>query len=941
MFNAPSQLPAPYDQLHAQLRMIFPQERLITDRLRTLAYGTDASCYRLVPKIVAVVESEEEVARLLACTRDLDVPVTFRAAGTSLSGQAITDSVLVLLGQNWDGCTVEEDGDALKVQPGVIGAEANRVLAAYGRKIGPDPASINAAKIGGIAANNASGMCCGTAQNSYNTLKSMRVMLADGTLLDTGSETSRAVFVQRHKKLLDDLSALAEAVRKNKTLANRIKAKFKIKNTTGYALNALVDFKDPIDILQHLMIGSEGTLGFIAEMTYNTVPDYADKASALLLFPNMETACNAVVALKKTPVSAVEVMDRPALRSVEGKPGLPDYIAGLGEAVTALLVEVRGKTKRTLTTNRKKAEAALDGIETVRPIEFTTDPERCQRYWNIRKGLFPAVGAVRKTGTTVIIEDVAFPIDKLAPATLDLQRICKEHGYDETIIFGHALEGNLHFVFTQDFNSQEEINRYGRFMDAVTKMVVDDYDGSLKAEHGTGRNMAPFVEMEWGADAYRLMWEIKRLFDPQGLLNPGVLLNDDKAVHLQNLKPFPAAHEIVDKCIECGFCEPKCPSHGMTLSPRQRIVGWREISRREKAGEPGLEDLKQAYAYQGVDTCAACGLCATACPVGIETGLLTKALRAERRTPFERKAGDWLADHYGTAMAATSLGLRAADLAHGILGSKMMETLANGTRKLSGGKTPVWMQSIPRGQWTTPASPEGTDNEKVVYFPSCAARTMGPMRGDDSEPLPKVTARVLKKAGFEVIYPKGLNDLCCGQPFDSKGLFEAADRKAGELEAALMEASDNGAHPIVFDTSPCGYRMKTFLQERLDIRDVTEFMHDVVLDRLSLQKQSEPVAVHATCSTRKMALEGKLKSIAYACAEDVIVPVSVECCGWAGDKGFTTPELNRHALGKLKRDLAGKAVAGYSTSRTCEIGLSNQGGTAYRSIVYLIDQCSK
>jgi len=938
MFNSPSHLPAPYDRLHAQLRAVLPPERLITDRLRTLAYGTDASCYRLVPKIVAVVESEEEVQRLMACAREVDAPVTFRAAGTSLSGQAITDSVLVLLGENWDGCVVEEEGEVLKVQPGVIGAEANRVLATYGRKIGPDPASINAAKIGGIAANNASGMCCGTAQNSYNTLRSMRVMLADGAMLDTGSETSRTMFGENHKKLLDDLSALAERVRKNKKMANRIKTKFKIKNTTGYALNALIDFKDPIDILQHLMIGSEGTLGFISEMTYKTVPEYANKASALILFPNMQTACNAVVALKMTPVSAVEVMDRAALRSVEGKPGMPDYITGLGDEVTALLVEVRGKTKRTLTTNRKKAEAALEGVETVRPIEFTADPVRCQRYWNIRKGLFPAVGAVREIGTTVIIEDVAFPIDKLAPATLELQRLCKDHGYDEAIIFGHALEGNLHFVFTQNFNSQEEIERYGRFMDAITEMVVKGYDGSLKAEHGTGRNMAPFVEMEWGAEAYQLMWEIKRLLDPQGLLNPGVLLNADETVHLQNLKPFPAAHEIVDKCIECGFCEPKCPSKGLTLSPRQRIVAWREISRREAAGEGDPDGMKKAYAYQGVDTCAACGLCATACPVGIETGLLTKQLRMRSRTPFEHKLGDWIADHYGTAMAATSLGLKAADFAHGILGSRMMASLSEGARKVSGGRSPRWMAAMPRGQWTTPVSPEGTDREKVVYFPSCAARTMGPARGDEVEPLPKVTARVLRKAGFEVIYLDDMNDLCCGQPFDSKGLPEAGDRKAGELEAALMAASENGRHPIVFDTSPCSYRMMSFLNDRLRIFDVTEFIHDVVLERLEFQKQAGPVAVHATCSTRKMMLEDKLKAIAEACAEEVIVPPSVECCGWAGDKGFTTPELNRHALAKLKRGLENRMVAGYSTSRTCEIGLSEESGIVYRSIVHLIDE---
>jgi len=940
MFNSPAHLPEPYDRLHAQLRMIFPETRLITDRLRTLAYGTDASCYRLVPKIVAVVESEEEVARLMACARGLEIPVTFRAAGTSLSGQAITDSVLVLLGENWDGCVVEEDGEALRVQPGVIGAEANRVLAAYERKIGPDPASISAAKIGGIAANNASGMCCGTAQNSYNTLKSMRVMLVDGTIVDTGSETGRAVFTQSHKPLLDGLSDLASKVRKNKKLAKRIKDKFKIKNTTGYALNSLIDFKDPIDILQHLMIGSEGTLGFISELTYNTVPEYANKASALLLFPDMETACNAVVALKKEPVSAVEMIDRAGLKSVEGKPGLPDYIPGLGDQVTALLVEVRGKTKRMLTTNRKKAAKALEGIETVRPIEFTDDPERYQRYWNIRKGLFPAVGAVREMGTTVIIEDVAFPINKLAPATLDLQRICQEHGYEETIIFGHALEGNLHFVFTQDFNSQAEIDRYAKFMDAITKLVINDYDGSLKAEHGTGRNMAPFVEMEWGKDAYGLMQEIKTLLDPKGLLNPGVLLNEDADAHLQNLKPIPPAHEIVDKCIECGFCEPKCPSKGLTLSPRQRIVGWREISRREAAGEADTDGMKAAYAYQGVDTCAACGLCATACPVGIETGALTKLLRGQERTPFERKVGDWVADHYGTAMAATSLGLRAANLAHGILGSKMMGSLAQGAHKISKGKVPLWMQSMPRGQWITPVVPDGSDRDKVVYFPSCAARTMGPARGDDSEPLPKVTARVLRKAGFEVIYPGQMNDLCCGQPFESKGLPDTADRKAKQLEIALMLASEDGKYPIVFDTSPCGFRMKKFLEARLDIRDVTEFMHDVVLGRLEIEKQSAPVAVHATCSTQKMGLDGKLKSIAEACAEEVIVPSSVECCGWAGDKGFTTPELNQHALGKLKRDLSGKAVAGYSTSRTCEIGLSEKGGIPYRSIVYLIDAAS-
>ena len=537
-----------------------------------------------------------------------------------------------MLGDNWRGCAPSEGGETITLQPGVIGAMANRRLVPFRRKIGPDPASIDSAMIGGIAANNASGMCCGTAQNSYQTLAGLRVVLADGTVLDTRDAASRAAFVARKPALVHGLDALCDAVRTNESLAARIRHKFKMKNTTGYSLNALVDFTDPIDILAHLMIGSEGTLGFMSEISYHTVPDYTDKASALILFDELEAACRAVTILKGEPVAAVELADRAALRSVEGKPGLPDSLHKVGPHGAALLVETRAPDPTALAAQILAIEAALAGVHTYEPVRFSTDAQECARYWNVRKGMFPSVGAMRKVGTTVIIEDVAFPVPRLAEATLDLQQLLAAHGYPDAIIFGHALAGNLHFVFTQDFNTEVEVERYRGFMDALCRMVVDKYDGSLKAEHGTGRNVAPFVELEWGAEAYALMRGIKRLFDPQGLLNPGVILNGDPDAHVKNLKPLPACDPIVDKCIECGFCEPKCPSRGLTLSPRQRIVGWREIARRERSGEDAAATatLLELYDYHGIDTCAACGLCATACPVGIETGLLIKSLRGRR-----------------------------------------------------------------------------------------------------------------------------------------------------------------------------------------------------------------------------------------------------------------------------------------------------------------------
>ncbi|NCS61556.1 MAG: FAD-binding oxidoreductase, partial [Rhodoferax sp.] len=536
-------------QLIDALSRILPAKQVITDSLRRLAYGTDASFYRLTPEVVAVVESEAELQALLQATRAHQCPVTFRAAGTSLSGQAVTDSVLALIGEGFATCEIGPEAATVRAGPGIIGGEVNFRLAPHGKKIGPDPASINASKIGGIAANNASGMCCGTAQNSYRTLAGMRVILADGTLLDTEDAFSVASFKQSHATLVDELQHLGSVVRADAVLAARIAHKYKIKNTTGYSLNALIDFEDPIDILSHLMIGSEGTLGFISRITYHTVAEDPFKASALVFFPSIELACQAVLALKPQPVSAVELLDRPALRSVQDKPGLPQTIRSLGDDAAALLIEVRGETAAAMQLRMDAALGAIKTINTVEPASFSVDPATCDMYWKVRKGTFPSVGAMRRTGTTVIIEDVAFPLASLASATLDLQALLRKHGYTEGIIFGHALEGNLHFVFTQDFSDQKEIDRYARFMDDICTLVVEKYDGSLKAEHGTGRNMAPFVEKEWGTQATNLMRRIKQLFDPKGLLNPGVLLNDDPQAHLKHLKPMPAAEEMVDRCI--------------------------------------------------------------------------------------------------------------------------------------------------------------------------------------------------------------------------------------------------------------------------------------------------------------------------------------------------------------------------------------------------------
>jgi D-lactate dehydrogenase len=939
-------LPHPYDDVYRELGSFVPKSRLIADPLRTLAYGTDASFYRLIPKLVVEVVDEDEVVRTLRLAGKSRTPVTFRAAGTSLSGQAVTDSILVRLGTGWRGHTVGAEGAEITLQPGVIGGHANARLAAYDRKIGPDPASIDAAKIGGIAANNASGMCCGTAQNSYKTLKSMRVVLADGGVVDTGDAESRKAFAATHGKLLDDLDSLARGARDNTPLADRIREKFRIKNTTGYSLNALVDFEDPFEVLQHLMIGSEGTLGFISEITLRTVEEHRHKASALILFADIHTACRAVAVLKTAPVAAVELMDRAALRSVETKPGMPDFLKALPGSATALLVETRGSDRERLAEQIAAIGTALSDIETLFPVSFTDVAEENAKLWKIRKGLFPAVGAVRDAGTTVVIEDVAFDVPKLADATVDLQSLLAKHGYHEAIIFGHALEGNLHFVFTQDFGQAAEVDRYGRFMDELCHMVVDKYDGSLKAEHSTGRNMAPYVELEWGSDAYRLMKRIKEIFDPDNILNPGVILNDDPHVHLENLKPMPAVDPLVDKCIECGFCEPWCPSRALTLTPRQRIVGLRELARLEAAGGDGAtrRSLRDLYQYQAIDTCAGDGLCSVACPVEIDTGKMMKAIRGREMGSFGRRIAGLAADHYALVSSATRLGLAAGGVAEKVVGKSAMVKMTGAVRKSLGNRVPAWNAYMPTAARTPRARPNGGNGggRRIVYFPSCASQMMGPANGDpEREPLFAKTEALLRKAGYDVIYPEKRASLCCGTPFESKGAAPQAEAKLGELESALMEASGNGRDPVVMDTSLCTYRFKRESQAPIRVFDIVEFIHDVLPEQLRFTKAPETVAIHATCSVIKMGLAEKLKRIAERCAEKVIVPDDITCCGWAGDKGFTVPELNANALRNLRSELPPECTAGYSTSRTCEIGLSMHSGRHYRSIVYLVDRCTE
>lgn len=933
------------DRFKAEVSTIVDKSRVYTDELRRLAWGTDAGFYKFIPQLVLRSKSENEVAEILKAASLHYVPVTFRAAGTSLSGQSVTDSVLVVAAKHWEGMSTDDNGQTVTLQPGVVGSKVNDFLRRYGRKFGPDPASIKSAMVGGIVMNNASGMSCGTWANSDRMLISGRIVFADGTVLDTADNESREAFMRSHPEIISSIEDLRDEVLADKELTERIRHKYSIKNVTGLNLLPLITFKDPFDIILHLLVGSEGTLAFLSQVKMTTLKMAPLQAHAMVYFKDMAEAARAVIAMREVNVSAAEMLDKRSLASVN---------AGEIVGLTAVLTMVEAESQHELADKVKSVTDTLKAFDTYGKVEFTTDPEEYGRYWAIRSGIFPTVGGMRKPGTTCLIEDVAFHLDDLAEAVTDLSDLLERHGYDDSCIYGHALEGNFHFIINQSFGSEKEIQRYKDMITEVGELVVKKYDGSLKAEHGTGRNMAPYVEYEWGEKAFNVMKRIKKIFDPQNILNPGVIFNDDPECCFKNFKSLPllkpadgapeetvSAYAKINKCIECGFCEVNCVSCGFTMSSRTRIVLQREIERLRQTGENPqlLAKLQKQYSYPGEQTCAGDGLCSMSCPMGINVGDLTHEIRRQNHGKTAERVGEMVADNFHGVKTALRGVLHIADFGHTVLGGKVMGAVAKGLHAVG---LPLWTASMPKAYNAAKKATPTTDSpDKVVYFPSCLNQTMGTDKASKGmKPLAEEMVELMQKAGYQVIFPKDMDSLCCGTIWESKGLPEIAVKKTRQLEEALWEASEYGKWPVICDQSPCLHRMKQHIT-KVQLYESAEFIWKFLRDRLTFTQTDTPVALHLTCSTKLMKIDRIVHDLACLCSSAVLVPEGVGCCGFAGDKGMTHPELNAYALRKLRSQIVEKGIeVGYSNSRTCEIGLQTNSGIPYRSIVYLVNNCT-
>jgi len=929
------------------LRTIVGPDRVKDKYIDRVSYASDAGFYYLVPLAVVQPDCEEEIIRLFEYARQYAIPLVFRGGGTSLSGQSVTDGILVDLSRFWKKISIEQEAAQVRVQPGITGAMVNAHLKKFARKIGPDPSSIGAAMMGGILSNNASGMCCGVSQNSYHTIRYIRFILPDGKAFSTENTADYARFDRECPELAQELLALKAQITGNPALKERIREKYRTKNTVGYSLNSFLDYEQPLDIFAHLLIGGEGTLAFISEAVLDTVPDKPFKSTGLLYFTDIFSACQAIQPLIETGAAMVELMDRASLRSVEDLEGMPAVVKTLPEAVSALLVEFQEDSPGELEATVARFESCLPAFNLVEMPEFTRNPALQAFYWKVRKGLFPAVGAVRASGTTVILEDVAFPLQHLGHAIMDIQQLFVRHGYTNGIIFGHAKDGNIHFVVTQTFATGREVERYDAFIRDVVELVVKKYDGALKAEHGTGRNMSPFVETEWGTEAYAIMKRLKQAVDPRNLLNPGVIINEHADAHLRDLKRMPSVEEEVDKCIECGFCEPSCPSRQFTASPRRRIVMRRVMENLKDEGKTvEYRELSREFRFDGLDTCAVDGLCAVNCPVNINTGDLVKRLRVDEHSVAANRLALSTARNFGGLVSLLRWGLSTGHTLNRWLGEHTMERITAAARKLSPA-VPLWTAQIP----PSPALKYRNDPvPDIVYFPACITRMMGTYSGKPKN-LVETFYSVCDKAGVKSRVIRDVNSSCCSQIYSSKGFKDAYAFKANETVERMWQSSEEGRLPVVIDVSSCEYTLKHIYPvltrenqvryTRLTIWDSVEFLHKIVLPRVEARVRKEKVVLHPVCSLEKMKTTGLFVQIAEKFADEVVVPLNTGCCGMAGDRGFLVPGLTASATQPEAEEVCTHTgVNGYySSTKTCEMAMSHATEKDYESILYLVDEC--
>lgn len=926
------------------VRELGSDQTISTRQIDRIKYAHDASHFLYTPQVVAEARNANDVAAAFRASASSGAPVVLRAGGTSLSGQAGGGGMLIDVRKHFRGVEVLDAGKRVRVQPGSTVRQVNAHLAPYGRKLGPDPASEGSATLGGVISNNSSGMACGTQYNTYNTLESLTFVLPSGTVIDTAHADAEAQFKREEPELVEKLEQLKRRVRGNAESVAKIEQHFALKNTMGYSLNAFLDYESPLDIFTHLLVASEGTLAFIAEAVLRTVEVPKLKTTTIAVYPTIDAATRSLPALFDSKAATLELMDSRSIAVGRGFDSVPEQITGFElDQHAALLIEYHANEEDQLREYEQAGTKLMGELDLATPAAFSTDPKQAAKAWAFRKGLYAQVAEARPSGTTALLEDIAVPVEDLADTCGGLQGLFDEYSYDDAVIFGHAKDGNIHFLITDRFEGDENLGRYDGFNEAMVDLVLGA-GGNLKAEHGTGRVMAPYVRRQYGDELYEVMEELKRAADPRGVMNPGVIITDDDREHMKNFKLNPQVEDEIDSCVECGYCEPVCPSRDLTMTPRQRIVVRRARAKAIQEGDTELvKHIDAEYQYEGIDTCAVDSMCVTACPVGIDTGKFIKSLRRGQAGAVESAGWAAAAKAWGPGNKLASTALTGAHY----LPASLVEKVTDVARALVGEDTvPSYRPELTKGG-VSRSKAFGTrigdpNAEPVgVFVPACVNSMFGPQgNGIDAS---AAFAKLVERAGLSLVVPEGIDGMCCGTPWASKGMATGHDIMQRRVNDELIAATDGGRLPVIVDATSCTHGFQDMAETiGITVIDAVAFVNDKVVDKLEVSNKIDSITIHPTCSAAHLSLIDDLSQVAAAAAETVNVPREWNCCGYAGDRGMLHPELTQAATKREAEEVAEfGAECHASSNRTCELGLTAATGKDYEHVLEVLERVSR
>ena len=412
--------------LKADLIALLGKENVLHRAIDLVRYASDASPYRLIPQVVVQPRTTDDIVKLFRYCRENGRHATLRAAGTSLNGQSQSDDILIDVRRHWYGAKVEDDGCRVRARarPGMILGHVNAMLGRYGRRLGPDPASSNACTIGGVIANNSGGMRCTVKNDAYQTVSAMTFVTPSGAVIDTSASDAEAAFERAEPDLAIGLLELRGQLLADRELADRVRRKYAIRNTHGYRLCALLDGETPLEIFRRLLVGSEGTLAFVAEAVIDTVPTPGVTSVAWIPVPTIDEAVGLVSGLVGLGATAVELMVAPALTAAgQAFARTPCYWKTLDPKAAALLVEFGAEDMRALEVLQNKVIELTSSANLIHPVEFTSVEEAVELAWHVREGLLGLIGKLRPKGSTLITEDVCFPPERLAQGARDVQEL--------------------------------------------------------------------------------------------------------------------------------------------------------------------------------------------------------------------------------------------------------------------------------------------------------------------------------------------------------------------------------------------------------------------------------------------------------------------------------------------------------------------------------------